>query len=504
MFHEEPMKKFILSFFFLGFFGVVALVLAVPMVIRLYGPDLIPDSEPPSGLPLGARDFPIPEVSSVAIRLDLPMEALRKVARDNLPPEVKGFERMNFHPKITEGAINWRINPQSLQLENTGEGLFFRVPFSGGADSTGRFGRLRIRVKGNAKMNGSLSGNLSPVVTPDWRIVPRLHSDFRVNQAVIQLGKLGSIEAKDDVQRVAGLMVRKRLAEVEPGLNESVNLRQGITKLWSQAHVIKRASSAPESWVVFDPNRLSMSPIDYSDRNHLSLTVEISGQSFVTNTEPGLRDPEPLPLLETKTVEPELNLRIPIIVNLEALNRALSEKVYPIKTAFGPTFELSKPALALGENEKLLLDVDIRSVSGCPLPIEGRASLEARPIVDCRHQTLGFTNLSFSVDCGAALTDRAICLCREIIVKAVEKELRLDLKEHLPEVENEIVNIIASAPVPDQFELTCEEPQVRVLGAYTVERNGWNRQASPGIVFVLGATGRIHVKVRELKAAISI
>lgn len=498
------MKKFFLSLFFLGFFTVVALVLAVPMVIRLYGPDLIPDSEPPSGLPLGARDFPIPELSSVAISLDLPMEALAKVARDNMPSEVKGFERMNFHPKISEGAINWRINPQSLQLKNTGEGLFFRVPFRGGADSTGRFGRLRIRVKGNATMNGSLSGNLSPVITPDWRIVPRLSSDFRINEAVIQLGKLGSIEAKDNVQEVAGLMVRKRLAEVEPGLNEAVNLRQGITKLWDQAHVIKQASSDPESWVVFDPNRLRMSPVDYTERDRVSLTVEISGQSFVTNTEPGLRDPEPLPPLETQSVDPELNLRIPVIVNLEALNRTLSEKVYPIKTALGPTFELSRPALALGENEKLLLDVDIRSVSGCPLPIEGRASLEARPIVDCRQQTLGFTDLGFRFDCGGALTAKAICLCREIIVKAVEKELRLDLKEHIPEVESEIINIIATAPVPEQFELTCEEPQVRMLGAYTVERNGWNREASPGIVFVLGATGRINVKVRELKAEISI
>ena len=65
-------------------------------------------------------------------------------------------------------------------------------------------------------------------------------------------------------------------------------------------------------------------------------------------------------------------------------------------------------------------------------------------------------------------------------------------------MEREIQKVITAVPVPENSELRFDKPKVRLMGAYAVQQNGWNEYSTPGVVFVMGATGNIAVRIKKL------
>jgi len=106
--------------------------------------------------------------------------------------------------------------------------------------------------------------------------------------------------------------------------------------------------------------------------------------------------------------------------------------------------------------------------------------------------------VSLTVETREAVSKTAAWLMEELLVKSIESQVRFDLKEHLPKLEDEIYRVVTSVPVPEQFELHIEKPQVELLGVYTVNRVAWNQDSRPGIVAVLGAQGEINVRMKKL------
>jgi hypothetical protein len=227
-------------------------------------------------------------------------------------------------------------------------------------------------------------------------------------------------------------------------------------------------------------------------------------QTFITNAEAQHRVAEPIPYLNMVEKNPETDIRVPIIANLDALNVSLANEVFLITSKTGASVKVAKPRLELAEEEgrtsgKLNLSIDVNALSGTlGKGISGRVKLKARPLVDCKTQSFGFTDVEMSVDTRETISGVAAWLLEEMFVKAIERELRFDLNDHLPKLENEISKVINSANVPDHLKLHFEKPDVELLGVYTIKRNGWNEPLSPGIVFVFGAKGDISVSLLKL------
>ena len=491
-------------FFLLGFTILVlaTVVVGVPVFTKIYGPDMFLDPlTPVKGLPLGTREYPLPERSVVAIKLELPVSALRENAQTGIPKEFKGVNRENFHKKITEGVTNWRIQPAPLRLQNTGRGLAFQLPFKGEAYSTGRYGILKIRVRGNAHWSGAVSGNFTPTITRAWQVnIPDLNPALSIGHAQINMGRRGSQDGRAEVRAALEPVIRKETNGIGPSLTEALHLKAGVTKLWNQAHVIRQLSGDPVTWVVFDPCQVEMSPIDYSNPASLSITVGLVAQSFLSNTAPINRTPDPLPNIEFRGDRPTTDIRIPIIVNFNALNSYLASRSFAVKPKIGPSFVISNLEVEPGGQPRFLDLVMKVNLPEAELgkAMTGKVRVHGKPIVDCLTQTMGFSDVSMSVDSEETLTGSLAWLLDEMVVQTIERELRLDLKEYLPEMENEIHKVISSAPVPENLELHFDRPEVKLIGAYTVDRKGWNAKPSPGIVFVMGATGKIDVKMRRL------
>ena len=496
------MKKFILTLLILGFLALAAVIAAVPYFTKVIGPDMMADIAPPTGVPMGFREFPLPERSVVAIKLELPVEALAQLANKNVPPELKGVERRNLHQKITQGTLQWKMMPGSLIVKNTGRDLAYSLPVRGSAHSTGRFGLLKVRVQGSADMRGAISGRFTPTIDPSWQIRPHLTTSLTVDRAIANLGRMGMVDVRNEVQTVAGPMIQSQVAKIGPGLTKALNLKPGIQKLWNQAHITKKMPKIASASIVFDPGLAEMGPIDYSSPHSLSLTVGMIAQSFISNTETKARQPETLPYLNLVKSNPVTAIRVPIITDLKILNQSLIDRVFLIKTKMGAAAKISQPQLEMGKSGFLNLNMNATALLGSwGNKLTGKIRVQAKPLVDCKTQTLGFTDVKLSVQSKETITGTAVWLFEELLVKAIQKELRIDLKDHLPELEMEIHKVIAATPVPAHTDLYFEKPKVELLGVYTINRTAWNAEKSPGIVFVLGAKGKISVRMNQLSLA---
>lgn len=495
------MRKFFLALFVLTLITLGIVVAAVPLFTKVLGPQYLLNVDPPSGAPFGDRDFPIPEKSTVAVQLELPVKLLGDLASRNAPRELKGVQRKNLHEKMTDGVVNWRMWPGPVKVNNSGKDLTFFLPVAGDAHCTGKFGRLKINVKGNANVEGVLSGRMQPYISSDWQVVPQIKTLVRIRKANVTFGRSGNIEAKDKIQEAISPIVETEAKKIGPALTKTLKLREGIQKLWNQAHVVREVANEPQTWVVFDPGLAEMGPINYSNPETVSLTVGMVAQSFITNKQPLNRQPENLPPLTPIPSNPKTEIRVPVIADLKNLNDTLAHKTFNIKPPIGPTITISKAAIELANDPGFLnirMNVRTASDSGKAYGLSGHFWVKAKPIVDCRTQVLGFTDVSLTVETREAVSGTAAWLMEELVVKTIEAEMRFDLKEYLPKLEDEIHKTINSVPVPEQFELSVSKPEVELLGVYTVNRVAWNQDESPGIVAVLGASSDIKVSFRKL------
>lgn len=492
------MKKFLLTMFVLGLL-VFAAIAAVPVLIRVVGPDMMPESVPPKGVPFGYREFPIPERSLLAVKLDLPIETLREMANRDIPKQITGSERQDLHKKIKDATIQWRMLPGNLTLQNTGSNLTYKLPLEGNANANGHFGLFKIGIKGNCSMSGSISGNFSPIIDSNWQVTPNLTHSLNITKAVANYGRQGPRDAKAEVEQALRPKINAELAKIGPALTGTLNMKEGVQNMWNKAHLVKLMTKDPDAWLVFDPAMAQMGPIDYSNTESVSITIGMVAQTFITNAEVRDRIAERVPYLNIVPENPVTDLRVPIIANLKALNSSLADDQFMVTTDSGIKIQVTRPGIELAEEGKLNVTLDIKTLTGVMgKGVSATVKLNARPIVDCETQSFGFTDVKMTLQTREFISRSAAWLLEGMLIKAIEKELRIDLNDHLPKVENELFKVINSAKVPEHLELCFENPEVELLGVYTVERNSWNEELNPGIVFVFGAKGDISVKLAKL------
>ena len=106
---------------------VVAAIAAVPLFTKVVGPKMI-QVTPPSGQPIGEVDFPKPETSVLAVNLDIPVDAMAAAANKEAPREMSDTERKDFHKRVKNGALAWKLVRGDIALQNNGQGISFNLP----------------------------------------------------------------------------------------------------------------------------------------------------------------------------------------------------------------------------------------------------------------------------------------------------------------------------------------------------------------------------------------
>lgn len=489
------MKKLLLLFFFLG---LVALCGAAYYVMGGGGMTFEVDVEPPAESGEGQYRVPKRERSSLAVRLDLPLDVLARMANEQIPDDISGMEQKNLHQRIRNGQVQYQIVPGDIAFRNSGVNLGFAVPIRGAALASGdldiRF--LQLPIQGRADLAGTIYGTIQPRLTPDWRVTPNLIPDLDLTQAEFTLGGLGTIAAEEWIERAANPMIQEEAEK----LAQSLDLRQDAQEIWNRVHLNEKISEDPEAWVVVDPLSISMGPIDYANSQTLSVTLGMEADSYVASQPSNVFYPETIPdLVVSDDKNISTNVRLPIIADLESVNRKLRDQSFRESNSLGAFVEITEPRVRVGGDGFIFVGIHLLADSGrFGRRMTGRIWLKGKPELDVVNQVLGISEVDLTRETREAMPASAANAIRRMLTQAVEDDLKVDLGEFLPMAEAEIQKQL-TVNSPEGVDLIVERPRLKLLEVYTVSRvTEESTSPTPAIVAVIGATGSVTARLSNL------
>lgn len=493
------MKKLFLA---LGVFVLLAAA-AGSAVFVLYddGPRTPVMVEPPDYIPEGKMDYPEESNSQIAVRLELPMEALAAAANRSAPKEISGKENKNFHERVQNGTVQYRMLPGDISLQNTGQELGFTLPIRGVAQVAGDVDLIFIRlpVQGTADLAGQIAGTVRPRISSDWEIFPNLNPLLKLSHANLTLGKIGTISATKMVEDLANPVIQKEAENIGPSIMKGLELKKKLQLLWDQAHRGEQVSEDPPAWFVFDPGEVSMGPVDYSNREHLSVTMGMVAHSYISSVPVNTSYPETLPPLNLTLTDPVNDIQFPVVVDVAELNKKMAVQRFTQSIGVGGTAEISAPELRVGQNGGLVFGVTVDADTGrWGQGFAGRIWFEADPQFDYETQRISLNNMKLTDKTRRALPRPAVKMIEKMVSKSIEKALQENLERYPIEMKAGIETFLNSGKLPDDVSISIPNPDFKIIKIYTVTRTTQSSKLSPGVVVVLGARGDVVVRLKSL------
>lgn len=481
---------------------LVMLVVGVPVTTRILGPRLIYVSAP-GGKPLGEVDAPRPETSLLAVSIGIELATLAALANEKVPPEFEGAEEKDFHKNLKAGGYAWKVTRGPIAFQNNGSHLTFTAPIQGAAQFQGTLDAKIVQIPLNttAELAGIAGGSLSPTIAPDWSITPNLTPALNLSQASLSLGSLGKLDVSDILGSSVGQYIQQEAQKLAPALRQSIDLRSEVELLWREAYLSEQVNDSPKIWLSVTPREVQLSPIDYTNPEELTVTAAIKTDAFLTNREPGNPQPQPLPSLVAQPGPLSTDLKLPIIASINELNEVLAEENFEIDTGAGTSVKIDGLEAAVGQDGMLNLKLSLNaSQSGLTRGIAGDIWLEARPMIDFEGQALGFTDVDFTLETKSKLTSVATWLLEELLIKAIEREMRVDLDDYKEELTEEIYKTIDSAALSEDIKVSIDDLDIQLYDIYTITRPFPDAEESPGLVVVIRATGNLATRFGQLDA----
>ncbi|MEX2578316.1 MAG: DUF4403 family protein [Verrucomicrobiales bacterium] len=479
---------------------VIALGIAgVLLMLQVFGPRMI-FVPAPSGQPLGDAEFPRPETSLLAVNFAVPLAMLEDAANAQVPERLRDSEEKDFHKHVKKGQYAWEVARGPIRLKNLAESLAFAMEIDGAAKFSGEIDAriLRLPLSSTAEIGGVLGGTVSPEISPDWHVDPKLTPHLELSKANLSLGGVGSIDIGDLLGDSISQFVQKEARKLTPAIRKQLALRREVADLWNQAYISRNVSEDPPVWLNVTPRNVLLGPIDYSDPDQLGFTVAIESETFLTNREPEAPARAALPDLRPMDEPTSTNLKIPLIVNMTELNEILATESMDTDTGFGTKLEISGIQAEVGQEGFMNLRLDLEAdQSRIGRGVAGQIWVRGRPMIDYDAQTLAFTDVELTVETRDRLTAAATWLLDDLLVRGLERKLRIDLNEYKEELNEEVRKAIQSADLPEGIDVSVQNLEIDLEDVYTVTRQFPGGDVDPAIVFVIRAQGDMDSRINE-------
>jgi len=473
---------------------VPLLTLAGAFSLRIFGPKMIAVA-PPSGRPIGEFDHPRTEASLLAVRIALPVSLVARLANERAPEDFQGSEQRDFHQRIRNGGYAWQARRGEISVENTGAALRFATPFAGAARFQGEVDAriVRIPLDTTAELKGLAAAVVTPEVTPAWEVDPKIIPEVTLSEAAIGLGGIGNLDISGMLGSTIGQYAQNELQKLAPALRKQLSFRNEVEGLWREAYLSQKVSEDPPVWVSVTPSSVLLGPVDYRQADRISLSFAIASETYLTNRDPGMPVPAPLPDLVAHNGPLATELNLPLVVSERELNEVLGEQRFEFETGIGGAIEVSGIEAQVGEAGFLNLKLDlVAKQGGAGRGISGGVWVRGRPMIDIEKQTLGFSEISLTVESQNALSSTAAWLLEGMLVRTLENQLRLDMNDYQAELEEEIHQALAEMDLPPGIEFTLQDLEIQLADIYTVTRHHPEGENDPAIVVVVRAVGGVE------------
>ena len=298
---------------------------------------------------------------------------------------------------------------------------------------------LRTGLRFKAKIN----------VTPDWRLKTELYyTGLSDNLAeTFKVGPL-SLKPKTIVDNITQPVQNLLAPIIDNKVNDSVQLRGKVAKLWQHAFSPILISREFSAWLKLNPERVVLTPI-LATNNQIQLSIGvITGAEITVGPKPVAAPVKALPpVQQLSAFDKSFNIQLATDVFfadlVSALNPVLLEKT------FGDDKKITIKGLGLkGEDGRLVV---VLTTTG---DFDGQLTLIAKPVYNPLNNSLTFENVDFDTNNAGWLITTGSWLFSSAIRGTIKSKLNASVVEQLEKARLKASSALSSVVIAEHVKLT--------------------------------------------------
>ena len=393
------------------------------------------DSEPVKITPAPPKGADSPDrfpttTSRLALAATFPKEAIAAQLEAAIPRE--------FHFDTTSDG--WRVfgTPSrgaiTVEIDAAGERVTASTRVSGRVQVEKRIrvnllvGEINKVASVGIDVSGTIKTAMSPLISPDWDVNPRLELSTDVERAVAKTF-LGDIDITGHVRGPVANALGGARGDAEARLKQVLNLRPRCEQLWGQINGVHKLSDSPPTWLRITPRQAAFGRFRYKgDSIESGLALDLLAQASVQDSPPRVV-PVPLPPLHIGAdLGDEFVLSLPVEIPHAMVNRQLKAELMknPFNLPGNASLDVTDAALSSRGN-RVLLAIDFRAKGEASQSASGRLYLVSVPVLDAAKDLIRLTELKLTAETRSALEKDADWIAQAEFVDSVDKSAAIEL-----------------------------------------------------------------------------
>ena len=298
---------------------------------------------------------------------------------------------------------------------------------------------LRTGLRFKAKIN----------VTPDWRLKTELYyTGLSDNLAeTFKVGPL-SLKPKTLVENVTQPVQSLLAPIIDNKVNDSVQLRGKVAKLWQHVFSPILISKEFSAWLKLSPEKVVLTPISATNNQILLSIGVITGAEITVGPKPVAAPVKALPpVQQLSAFDKSFNIQLATDVFfadlVSALNPVLLEKT------FGDDKKITIKGLGLkGEDGRLVVAL---TTAG---DFDGQLTLIAKPVYNALNNSLTFENVDFDTKNAGWLVTTGSWLFSSAIRGTIKSKLNASVVEQMEKARLKASSALSSVVIAEHVKLT--------------------------------------------------
>ena len=281
-------------------------------------------------------------------------------------------------------------------------------------------------------VSGTIKAAMSPLISPDWDVNPRLDLSADVERAVAKTF-LGDIDITGLVRKPVADAVGGARGDAEAKLKQVLNLRARCEQLWGQINGVHQLSDSPPTWLRIAPRQATFAGFRYTgDAIESGLALDLHARASVQDSAPRV-SPAPLPPLRIGAdLGDQFVLSLPVEIPHAMVNRLIKAELTknPFNLPGNTSLEVTDAALS-SRGDGVLLTIDFHAKGEGSRSASGRLYLAGVPVLDAARDRIRLTNLKLTAETRGALDKDADWIAQAEVVDSLDKTAAIELGDAL-------------------------------------------------------------------------
>lgn len=298
---------------------------------------------------------------------------------------------------------------------------------------------LRTGLKFKAKVS----------VTPDWRLKTQLYYTG-LSENLAETFKVGpvSLKPKTIIENITQPVQNLIAPIIDNKVNDSVQLRGKVAKLWQNAFSPVLVSKEFNAWLKLNPERVVLTPISATNNQILLSIGVVTGAEITVGPKPAAAPVRALPPVQQlpvfdKSFHIQLATDVFFADLVSALNPVLLEKT------FGDDKKITIKGLHLkGEDGRLVV---VLTTTG---DFDGQLTVLAKPVYNPQNNSLTFESIDFDTKDAGWLISTGSWLFRSTIRGTIKSKLDASLVAQLENARLKASSALSSVQIAEHVKLT--------------------------------------------------